>query len=232
MGFLSRIKKAVRSDASSGASGETWKDSSIPSEQWKVAEKELELLRQGKPPRVYEVAASALRSIPGQDPLTLLEAGCGCGYYSEVIPMLTGDRFVYTGGDYSDAMLAFARMKYPKISFLKLDLRNMDLPDHAYDIVLSGAVIKHIAEWQQAVKEIARVSKRYLVLHRTTVTSDVTSRKEQMSYGVPVYFQQFNRTELFDILKQCGFKLLFEEGVYPNQNGPALEMTYLLERSM
>jgi len=228
-GNMFPFKKRSKPVESLRASGETWKKAA-PEEQWKVAEQELQMLRQGHIPDVYEAAGQALKRIPGTDKLTLLEVGCGCGYYSEVIPELAGDRFSYVGADYSEAMLAFAGTKYPEVRFLKVDITQIDFPDNSFDVVLSGAVIKHVPEWRKAIQELARVAGKYLILHRTTMTTGPTARHEEISYGAPVFFQEFKTKEFFNILRDCKYTLLFETQVYPDQKGSLREMTFLLQK--
>lgn len=211
------------------ANGDSWKNSKIPKEQRsKFVDKELEMLHRGNPPPVYTVAAEALRAIPGSNNLTLLEIGCASGYYSEVISTLIGKRFKYTGSDYSPPMLLLAKKKYPNTEFLNLDIRYIPLSDKAYDVVLSGAVLVHVKEWKEAVRELARITKSYLILHRTPVTEAKFCRIEKKIYGgVPVFCNTFNKNELMSLLSKCGFSKIFEKNVYPHQKE---DMTYVFKR--
>src|SRR4030088_1872295 len=47
----------------------------------------------------------------------LIEVGCGSGYYSEVFAPLVPGGVRYTGIDYSEAMIARARARYPSAAF-------------------------------------------------------------------------------------------------------------------
>jgi SAM-dependent methyltransferase len=204
----------------------------MPSEQRELVESELRMLYEGNPPSVFTVGADALKAIPGNQELTLLELGCASGYYSEVISQLVGKRFLYTGADYSEPMLELAREKYPGFSFLQLDICNINLTDRAYDVVLSGAVIVHVEDWERAISELARVAGKYLILHRTPVIGGNFSRTEGLSYaGVPILFNTFNRDALLNSVKACGFQEIFEEDVYPDQpEGSKRTITYVFER--
>ena len=207
--------------------GEAWKDAGIPGKQMRRSTRsELASLRAGNPPEVYAIAAEALRAIPGSGKLTLLDMGCATGYYSEAISVLAGDRFEYAGADYSDAMLAVARGKYPDITFLNLDIRHIELPDRAYDVVLSGATLMHIAGWKGAARELARITGSYLILHRTPVTEGKTSATEESAYNVRVLANTFNEAELWLLLVKCGFYNIFLKSVYPKGGN----ITYVFER--
>lgn len=216
------------------ANGDSWKNPKIPEEQrLKFVDKELEMLHRGNPPPVYTVAAEALRAIPGSNNLTLLEIGCASGYYSEVIFTLVGKRFKYTGSDYSHLMLILAKKKYPNTKFLNLDIRCIRLSDKAYDVVLSGAVLVHVKEWKEAVREVARITKSYLILHRTPVTDARFCRIEKKIYpDVPVFYNTFNKNELMSLLSKCGFSKVFEKNVYPHQKKDPDHITYVFKRVM
>jgi len=158
---ISGIRRGFR------ATDHSWKNLKIPLEQLKTVDKEINMLRNGNPPRVYTIAAEALNAIPGNNSLTLLDMGCASGYYSEIISTLVGKRFVYTGADYSDAMLDTAKKRYLGIKFINLDISHTDLADNTFDVVLSGAVLVHVREWKKAVIELARIARSYLIFHRT-----------------------------------------------------------------
>lgn len=211
-----------------GASGNSWKDPRIPGEQIRLhVDRNLRDLRRGNPIPAHTVAAEALKAIPGSNKMTLLEVGCAIGYYSEVILTLVGKRFEYTGSDYSDAMLAIAKRRYPNTKFLNLDMRHIELPDRSYDVVLSGAVVIHVKEWREAINELARVASSYLMLHRTPITNSETFRIEKKIYAdIPVFYTTFNRDEIMNLISKCGFKKIFEKNIISE---PAYT-TYVFER--
>ena len=225
-----KFKRTLRAKRNLGATGDSWKDPNMPEEQLKIVEKELALLHAGNPPSVHAVVAEALNTIPGNNKLTLLDVGCASGYYSEVISTLIGDRFDYTGADYSEAMLDLARKRYPDTKFINLDTRQIDLPDRSYDVVLCGGVITHIKEWKEAVKELTRITWSYLILHRTPITDGKSYGIEQEQYKVPVFSITFSRDELVGLTSEYGFKKIFEKNVYLHEKMGLGNMTYVFER--
>lgn len=232
---IKKIKDWLRiyltSKRSLGATDDSWKNPEIPEEQLKIAEQELKMLHAGNAPSVYTVAADALGSIPGSDKLTLLDIGCASGYYFEVISTLIGKRFTYTGADYSEPMLRLARKRYPNAKFMKLDIREIDLPDLAYDVVFTGAVLVHVKEWEKALREVIRVSRAYLILHRVPVADGKPYRIEKRIYaGIPAFFNTFNRDELISFILEFGFRKIIEKNVYPNEREGRGSMTYVFER--
>jgi len=216
------------------ANDDSWKNPKFPKEQRsKFVDPQLKMLHRGNPPPEYTVAAEALNAIPGSNKLTLLDFGCASGYYSEVIPTLVGKRFKYTGSDYSLPMLTDAKKEYPNTTFLNLNICDIQLSDKAYDVVLSGAVLVHVEakEWKEAAKELARITKSYLILHRTPVTdAKFCSREKKILGGHPVPCNTFNKNELMSLLSECGFSKIFEKNVYPHEKKGLGDMTYVLER--
>jgi len=224
-------KRILRDKGTLGATDDSWKNSKIPEEQLKIVDKEIEMLRRGNPPSVYTVAAEALDAIPGSNSLTLLDMGCASGYYSEVISTLVGKRFEYTGSDYSDAMIAIARKRYPNVRFMNLDIRHIDLPSKAFDVVLSGAVLVHVKEWKEAIRELSRITRSYLILHRTPLTDGKSYRIEKKIYaGVSAFHNTFGKDELMNLISECGFRNIFERNVYPGDKKGSDHMTYVFER--
>ena len=78
----------------------------------------------------------------------------------------------YTGIDYSEAMIARARARYPSVAFEVADATRLPYPDDAFDIVFNGVSLMHIIEYQAAIREAARVAGRYCVLHTVPVFDD------------------------------------------------------------
>jgi ubiquinone/menaquinone biosynthesis C-methylase UbiE len=77
-----------------------------------------------------------------------------------------------------------------------LDIHYIELPDKAYDVVLSGAVLVHVKEWKEAVRELARITGSYLILHRTPITDAKSYRIEKrISAGVPTFYNKFNKDD-------------------------------------
>jgi ubiquinone/menaquinone biosynthesis C-methylase UbiE len=66
------------------------------------------------------------------------------------------------GGDISEFMLE--NNPLDKRLLKVIDAENLDLPDGAYDLVYLWEVLHHLKNPAQAVQEMSRVSKRYVVI--------------------------------------------------------------------
>jgi SAM-dependent methyltransferase len=87
------------------------------------------------------------------------DVGCGDGfatyYFSESIPRVDG-------GDISELMLEHNPID--RRSLKVIDAEDLDLPDGAYDLVYLWEVLHHLKDPARAVREMGRVSKRYVVI--------------------------------------------------------------------
>lgn len=189
-----------------------WKSDDIPDKQYGLVKKELQELRNGNPHEVWTTATNFLKTL--DDHLTIIDVGCASGYFCEVFDILLPGKFKYVGGDFSEAMLKKARLSYPRVKFHSVDVRDIKFDDKSFDIAFSSACLEHIKdEWVIGLKELCRISKKYVILHKTPLTPDPTYYLERDIYGQNhVVFNKFNKGDFFDVVKKCGFKNIFDIG--------------------
>ena len=91
----------------------------------------------------------------------VLEVGCGEG---EIAGRLR-DRFgAVTALDLPDAELRSLWADRRGIGFLHADAHRLPFPDGAFDLVVAVEVLEHLPDPEQGLAELARVSRRHLVL--------------------------------------------------------------------
>lgn len=87
------------------------------------------------------------------------DVGCGDGfathYFAEIIPRVEG-------GDISELMLEHNPIDSRSLKVI--DAEDLDLPDGAYELVYMWEVLHHLKDPARAVREMARVSRRYVVV--------------------------------------------------------------------
>ena len=116
-------------------------------------------------PLVLELMTRTAAALcPGAN--SLLDIGCGAGNYSlkllQILPNLN-----VTLVDLSQPMLERAAQRIRPlttglIQTLQVDIRELDLPDESYDIMLAGAVFHHLRsenEWQSVFEKCHRALK-------------------------------------------------------------------------
>lgn len=167
----------------------------------------LAAMKRGEPRLDFTVAADAVAATGITNP-RLLEVGCGSGYYSEVFAALLAGGVQYTGADYSGAMIARARARYPSAAFEVADATRLSYADGAFDIVFNGVSLMHIVDYRAAVREAARVAARYCILHTVPVFDKYrTTFLKKYAYGAPVVEVVFNKPELLSICRDAGLQL-------------------------
>lgn len=93
----------------------------------------------------------------------ILEIGCGRGVGTEIIFEQFGAGEVHAF-DIDPEMIRLAKKRLSRFPAEKLrlfvgDAENIDAPDNSYDAVFDFGIIHHIPEWQNSVREVARVLK-------------------------------------------------------------------------
>ena len=86
----------------------------------------------------------------------LLDVGCGNGFFTKPFSKI----FNAKGVDFSKRMVSLNPVKNCEIQ----DAQNLNEKDSTFDIVFCSNLLHHLDEPEKAVKEMKRVSKKYIVL--------------------------------------------------------------------
>lgn len=183
-----------------------WTAPEIAERQHRAYAPLLENARRGEPRRDLQIAAECVKQTGLANP-SLLEVGCGSGYYSEILAMLSGP-LRYRGVDYSAAMISMARKAYPAEAFLIGDGTSLPLLDRSVDIVLSGNSLMHIRDYASAIAETARVARRWCIFHTVPILGErPTTILQKRAYGVKTVEIIFNRRELEQRIESAGLSI-------------------------
>lgn len=215
---------------------QSYADPTIAIKQRQLVDQQLQSMKNGNAPDHFKVVGRILSQLKGQTSLKsidILDAGCGSAYYSEIVNFFVPGWIKYVGVDFNRGMLDMAQNLYPTLSLAYMDLQNLAVCDGAFDLVMSGAVIVHIREWESAVRELARITRRWLLLHRTLVYTDgsPTSVTIERHYDKDVYRVRINEGELLTLMSNLEMNLVIKcdagEGELPmgQENN-----TYLFDR--
>ncbi|MGD8305004.1 MAG: class I SAM-dependent methyltransferase [Desulfobacterales bacterium] len=116
--------------------------------------------RTGKAGRNIARINKRLAQLPAESITNVLELGCGIG---DVAAYLAQDYNMNVWGTDSDpAQIDIARKRHPETAHLTYrveDAANLSFKDGDFDLIVSQNVFHHTAQWQTAVREIARVLK-------------------------------------------------------------------------
>jgi SAM-dependent methyltransferase len=161
-------------------------------------------MKRGEPRIDFKVAAEAIAATGIANP-SVIEVGCGSGYYSEVFSELVPDGINYRGIDYSQAMVARAQTNYPSRVFEVADATRLPYADRAFDIVFNGVSLMHIIDYPAVLHEAARVAAQYCVFHGVPVFHNYrTTFLTKYAYGAPVVEIIFGKQELMALCADAG----------------------------
>lgn len=228
--LLSGIDEARRT--TTGLSG--WFAARTVKRQERGYLKLIEAMKLGDPRIDFAVAAKAVAATKITAP-SVLEVGCGSGYYSEVFAQLLPGGIRYTGIDYSQAMISRARGRYPSVAFEVADATHLPFPAGAFDIVFNGVSLLHILDYEEALREAARVASRFCILHTVPVHEQRTTFLTKYAYGAPVVEIIFEKRELISLCETAGLELEREwpcipYDLYPITGRHSRTETYLFSK--
>ena len=138
-------------------------------------------------------------------PLSLLDAGCGTGWYLEQLSDLCGEQ---VGLDLSAGMLAVAQHRLKRTLLKQADMRRIPFAAQRFDAVLCTRVLSHLPRIGAAVGEMRRT----LGMGGTLVLSDVDATHDYQFTRLPVSTghvhaetHKHDRGEVFDEVERLGF---------------------------
>jgi SAM-dependent methyltransferase len=189
------------------ASSPGWLASRTVARQERAYRDLIAAMKRGEPRLDFTVASEAVAATGLTKP-SLIEIGCGSGYYSDVFATLLPDGVAYTGIDYSAAMIERARAQYPAVRFEVADATRLPYPDTCFNIAFNGVSLMHIVDYAAAIHEMARVASRFCILHTVPVFDDHgTTYLRKYAYGAPVVEIVFGRAELMALCNESGLHL-------------------------
>jgi SAM-dependent methyltransferase len=189
------------------ASSSGWLASRTVARQERAYRGLIAAMKRGEPRLDFTVATEAVAATGLVKP-SLIEIGCGSGYYSEVFATLLPHGLAYTGIDYSAAMIERARSQYPAVKFEVADATRLPFGDARFDIAFNGVSLMHIVEYAAAIREMARVASRHCILHTVPVfDGHHTTYLRKYAYGAPVVEIVFSRAELMTLCRESGLQI-------------------------
>ena len=212
---------------------DAWRNATIPGLQREGVERSLAAYRGGAAIAGFDQLVDLLRPLAsttaGQ---SLLEVGCSSGYHGEVLA-LRGLDLRYSGCDYSSAFIDLARRCHPGLPFEVADATALPHADNAFDIVVSGCCLLHIADYRTAIAETARVARRHALFFRTPVVHTLpTQFFTKQAYGVKTVEIHFSESELVRLFAASGLRVIAAETLSADwRQGDAFAMkSYLCEK--
>ena len=94
---------------------------------------------------------------------SFLDVGCGEGF---TLNKLKENKIgkVHEGIDYSREAISLGKKAYPDLHISEGNIYNLKYKDNSFDLVICSEVLEHLEDPQKALKELSRVSKKYILL--------------------------------------------------------------------
>lgn len=96
-------------------------------------------------------------------PTSILEAGCGEGYLLSAMHRQLPE-LPMVGYDNLPAALTAGKKVFPKLDMRHGDIYHLPEHDRSWDVVIASEVLEHLDRPAEALKEMSRVAKRYVML--------------------------------------------------------------------
>ena len=140
----------------------------------------------------------------------ILDAGCGGGNNCQYINEKDG--FQAYGIDFSDAMIAEARKRYPNVKIKKMDMTNISFPNQIFDGILSNCSLMHIplellSQTLQGFKRILKPKGKLLLIVLEGNGEEMVEEPYRQGLNIHVYTKYFTAEEISKILNDNGFKV-------------------------
>ena len=138
----------------------------------------------------------------------IFDAGCGEGYVTSFIHRLKPHCSV-SGMDISEKVIKLASDKYPDIAFAVGSIYQIKQPDASHDLVVACEVLEHLERPLDALVELFRVSKRYVLLSVPREPIWRISNMARLKYwrhmgNTPGHIQHFSKKDFVALAEKMG----------------------------
>ena len=86
----------------------------------------------------------------------VLDVGCGTGYGTAIFAEHAAQAI---GIDNSNSAISFAKRRYPKADFVRMNAQQLRFPDAAFDLIFSSENFEHLPDQASHLRELRRVLK-------------------------------------------------------------------------
>jgi len=107
--------------------------------------------------------SSLISLVKSLRPDSILDAGCGEGFTMEKLSK-SGVGKKIEGIEYAKEAISFGKKLFPNLTFKEGSVYELPYQDSSFDLVVCTEVLEHLDEPTKALKEMLRVSKKYLII--------------------------------------------------------------------
>ena len=191
---------------------EGWKKKNVAKRMLKISKFDIEKSRKGNIDINIKTNINLIKSI-GLKNFTYLDVGCGVGSYAELFKILLPKyKIEYMGVDYSKEAISFAnrKFKYDNSKFRTADMQKLPFKNKTFDVSCSSSVLPYALNYSKAILELSRVTKKYVLITRISVTDGKEIYQKQKAYGSEWVCTLFNESKLKKRFREYGLKIIKE----------------------
>lgn len=122
----------------------------------------------------------------------IVELACGLSPFIAEVPSFK-ERY---GVDFSPKTLEKASERYPQVKYMLADCRETPFEDKFFDVSVAGEVIEHLRNPEILIKEMARITKRRMIISSA-----------HMEYDEAEHLWEFEEKDFIDMLSHYGKSL-------------------------
>jgi ubiquinone/menaquinone biosynthesis C-methylase UbiE len=154
--------------------------------------------------------------LPGRGVSSVLDVGCGDGYFCHYIQtQRTG--LAVTGVDLATARLQRARARYRAVNFCQCEISHLPFGSGGFDVVTCIEVLEHLDQPEAALTELARVASKWVAI---TVPYKEHLRESLCphcgkTYPANGHVQSFDEQRLKQIAQSIGLRVERLKVYYP-----------------
>lgn len=117
---------------------------------------------QSSAPYIFPTILDMLKDL--NNPLKILDIGCGKGHFFRFLKKANGLDFNYIGLDFLRDLIEQGREAYSRFNAAVADAKTLPFADDSFDVVIASESFEHMLSPEMAVKEFHRVLKKDGVL--------------------------------------------------------------------
>ncbi|KUG03007.1 sam-dependent methyltransferase [hydrocarbon metagenome] len=144
---------------------------------------------------------------------TVYEAGCGEGHISHHVYNYNRQiqRTVkITASDLSENIIRQAKVDFPHILFKVESIYSLNEEEDSYDLVIASEVLEHLDQPENALKEIFRISNRYVLISVPNepiwcIANMVRGKYIRSMGNTPGHIKHWSRRGIVDLISNFGY---------------------------